>query len=299
MVRNSSLAVILNARAGRSQAGSKWDLVEPEFLKAFKNARIYRTTHPGHGTELAQLAIHNGASIVIAAGGDGTINEVVTGLIGSGSALGVFPLGTGNDFARTLGIRTVQEGIHTIATGLLANIDVIQWTASGRTGYGINVAGCGFDAEVAARINCEYRWLRGTPAYIAAVLECLTKYQPTKLEIKHDRGELEVDAMLVAVANAQSYGGGMRIGPDADLTDGLLDVVIVQSVSKFQFIKTFRKVFAGTHLSHPRVVSFRTSGIEISATHDVPVLVDGEIVGVSPANFIVLPGEIRCVIPRI
>jgi diacylglycerol kinase (ATP) len=228
--------------------------------------------------------------LVVAVGGDGTVSEVAEALIGTENRLAVIPLGTGNDLARTLGFGTdINVATEAALNGEPWRIDAYRWSCGGKTGHGVNIAGCGFDAVVAERINQGYRWIRGTQAYVAAMLECLVRYQPAPVRIRVDEEEFETTAMLIAVANAQSYGGGMRVAPDAGLDDGLLDVVVVQGLPKLDFLRAFPQVFKGTHTSHPRVRVLRGARVEIEATPALPFLVDGELVGTSPVKIEVVP----------
>lgn len=252
----------------------------------FKGAKILVTQRSGHATELARQA----DGLVVAVGGDGTVSEVAEALIGTDQPMAVIPLGTGNDLARTLGFGTdVEKAAEAALNGEPWRIDAYRWTCGLRTGHGVNIAGCGFDAVVAERINQGYRWIRGTQAYVAAMLESLVRYQPAPVRICVDGETLDTTAMLIAIANAQSYGGGMRVAPDAGLDDGLLDVVVVQGLPKIQFLKAFPQVFKGTHVSHPRVRVMRGKCVEIQATPPLPFLVDGELVGTSPVKVEVVP----------
>ncbi|MGV3615230.1 MAG: diacylglycerol/lipid kinase family protein [Fimbriimonas sp.] len=284
------ILVIRNPASGRGRAERRWAEALPRFLEA--NATVVATERPGHATELARAA--PAGSLVVAAGGDGTVAEVVQGLVGQNVDLAVMPLGTGNDLARSLGFGTdLAAATQAALEGEAHPIDLYRWTCGGRTGYAANVAGCGFDAVVARRINEGYRWLRGTQAYVAAVVESLARYQPTPIRIAVDHEIVETTAMLVAVANAQSYGGGMKVAPDALLDDGLLDVVIVEGLGRVAFLRAFPQVFRGTHVSHPKVRVLRGERVTVEAEPPLPVLADGELVGVTPASFEVVPGALR------
>lgn len=251
--------------------------------------------NPGSGANLAREAALAGADLVVAAGGDGTIGEVANGLVGTSATLGVLPLGTGNDFARTIGIGTdLNLAARTLGQGQAQTIDLGKLD---RGGYFINVAGCGFDAEVATRVNHGFRYLRGTTAYVAAVLQTLRSFRPTRVTIEHDGEVCEELVMLCAIANARTYGGGMRIAPHAELDDGLFDVVLVGDVSRSEFLRAFPRVFKGTHLSHPKVQHFRCSSIRVSSNKGLAVLADGEEVGSTPASFQVVPNAVKVMMP--
>jgi diacylglycerol kinase (ATP) len=287
------ITVIRNPMSGRGRSGTKWATVEGQFKAA--GATIFLTERSGHATELARRA----EGLIVAVGGDGTVSEVAEALIGTDQPMAVIPLGTGNDLARSLGFGTdIEKAAEAALNGEPWRIDAYRWTCGGQQGHGVNIAGCGFDAVVAARINEGYRWIRGTQAYIAAMLESLVRYQPAPVQICVDGESLETTAMLIAVANAQSYGGGMRVAPNAGLDDGLLDVVVVQGLPKLQFLKAFPQVFKGTHVDHPRVRVLRGRYVEIQATPSLPFLVDGELIGASPVKIEVVPKALTVMRPR-
>lgn len=283
---------ILNPAAGRS-AGRKW-----RRFAAGADGVVLETARPGHATVLAREAAAQGASVVAACGGDGTVNEVAHGLLGTPAALGVVPLGTGNDFARTIGVYgNLPMAMETIRLGRTSPLDLIRWRCAELTGICVNVAGCGFDAEVARRTNLGSGWLRGTSAYIYAVLGALASYKPVDLSLSLDGEALAAKAMLCAIANAKSYGGGMKIAPMANISDGILDVVLVKETAIFEFLRAFPSVFSGKHLSHPKVLTRTAQSIRIESAEPTPALVDGEIVGQLPIELEILPNALRVVTP--
>lgn len=296
------ITVIVNPEAGRGSARQWMGELEVRLSLAIQSThriiswQILETSGPGDATELAREAIRGGANIVAAAGGDGTIGEIVNALVGTDVALGVIPMGTGNDFARSLGIGTdVDRAIYNLLEGVPIAIDVGR--TQGR--YFVNVAGCGLDAVVAQRVNRGFRWLRGTYAYVVAALQTLLTYRATLIRLTLDNEVIETKAMLCSVANARYYGGGMRIAPDAMLTDGLYDVCLLEAVGKIEFLRTFPKVFKGRHITHPAVRMLRSKYVKVESDRPLPVLVDGEIVGTTPAEFEMLPGALNVMGPYI
>ncbi len=255
---------------------------------------IRETDAPGAARRLAKEAARQGASVVAAAGGDGTISEVADGIADTGAALGILPLGTGNDFVRTVGIsRNLPDAVNTLVHGVERPIDV--GLANGRRF--INIAGCGFDAVVAERVNAGYKRLHGTSAYLAALIQGLAGFRPTPMAVTVDGETIELRAMLCSIGNAQYYGGGMRITPDARLDDGLLDVCLLGEVSIPRFLLAFPRVFKGTHVTHPAVTMLRGRKIRVEASPSMPVFVDGDLLGRTPVEFEVLPGALRLVAP--
>lgn len=249
---------------------------------------------PGSGAFLAAKAVADGATVVVAAGGDGTVGEVANGLVGTGIPLGILPMGTGNDFARTIGLGTDLElAVRTLVQGLAKDVDL----GKGPGGYFINIAGCGFDAEVAHRINHGIRRLRGTSAYLGAVVQTLATMKSVPIILTVDGTEHRETVMLCAVANAKMYGGGMRIAPDADIADGLFDIVLVGNVGKFEFLKAFPSVFKGNHLQHPKVKVLRGSKVKIEADNPMPVLADGEELDGWPIEFDIVSSALQVMMP--
>jgi diacylglycerol kinase (ATP) len=273
---------------------------------------VIETTEPGSGALQAAAAARDGADVVAAAGGDGTYGEVVNGLVGTGARLGIVPLGTGNDFARAFGlVGDLPTAINTLFNGRPKPIDL------GRTGFNpkskiqnpksdrrwfINVAGCGFDAIVAERVNQSARRggraLRGTAAYVAAVCSSLATYRAAHLKITVDSKVHETDAMLCSIANSRTYGGGMIIAPDAEIDDGWFDLCVLHRVGKIEFLRAFPRVFKGTHVTHPKVQMLRGRSIQIESEPPMPVLVDGEVLGTTPVEFTLHHHAIEVMAPR-
>ncbi len=297
-----SPTVILNPVAGRG--ARSWPRYEAEILK--RGGRILTTQRTGEAHQLTLDAINGGAQVIVAAGGDGTLSEVAGAVLKSKRPvrLGVLPIGTGNDFARTLGVwGDPQKAIDAIFEGDTRRVDVGVIEASGQKRIFINVAGCGFDSLVARRINQwgrrkTMRCVRGLSAYLLAVACELISYRSFQLKIELDGEPLETPAVLCAVANAKSYGGGMKVCPDAELSDGLFDVCIIGDASRTEFLRAFPGVFAGKHTGHPKVIMRRCRSIHIEAHEKVPVLSDGEIVGVTPFSCQITPAALHFCIPK-
>ncbi len=238
-----------------------------------------------------------GCGIVIAAGGDGTVTDVMQGLLATETALAVLPLGTGNDFSRAIGIGTsVDRAIAALVRGARRRIDVGRWQMDQREGHFLNVLGCGFDAVVAQRVNQGFRRLRGRTAYLAGILQTLLSYKATTLTIRLEDETVETRAMLCACANATSYGGGMLIAPTADLSDGLLDLVLVGELGKIEFLWNFPRVLKGVHLTHPKVIHRRLRKVEIVSHPPAPFLADGELLPPGRLTIEVLPSAIDVIV---
>lgn len=294
------VAVILNPAAGRGQGWRR--RAELEYLLTRIAAglpkpvrwEIVPTSGPGSGAAQAAKAVTQGAGVVAAAGGDGTFGEVANGLVGTGARLGILPMGTGNDFARTLGLAgDLEKAVYTLFYGTPRPVDL------GRAGerWFINVAGCGLDAVVAERVNRGFRHVRGTAAYVVAVLHALATFRPAYMRVIADGETRELRAMLCCLANAQSYGGGMKIAPEARIDDGLLDLCIVGETSCWEFLRTFPRVFKGTHVTHPKVTMLRARHVLLESEPPLPVLIDGEVIGTTPREFEIVPQAIEVMTP--
>ncbi len=291
------IVVVLNPAAGRGQGARRRAEVERLLERAAGPAccKMVETREPGHGTALAAEAAAAGADIVAAAGGDGTLGEVVNGLAGTPARLGLLPLGTGNDFGRCLGLgNDLERAVDTLFHGEPRPVDL------GRTldRWFINVAGCGFDAVVAERVNRGFRHVRGTAAYVAAVLQSLISFRAARFRLTVDGEGRELRAMLCCIANSQSYGGGMRVAPEARIDDGRLDICLLKECGRMEFLRAFPRVFRGTHVTHPKVEMLRARTLRVESDPPMPVLVDGDVVGTTPADFTVHPRAIEVMAPR-
>jgi diacylglycerol kinase (ATP) len=227
---------------------------------------------------------------VVAVGGDGMAHLALQACAGTPTALGIVPTGTGNDLARALSLPVGDPSASAdlLAGGAIRVVDAVrtadQWWAC--------VLGVGFDGAVNDRAN-RMRWPRGRRRYDLAVVAELRTYRPTRFVLTLDDDRVEVDAMLVAVGNAPSYGGGMKVCPDAVLDDGLLDVVVVGPLSRTRFLRLFPRVFAGTHVRDPSVTVRRARHVVIDGPPSATAYADGERIGTPPLSCALQPGALR------
>lgn len=216
---------------------------------------------------------------VIAVGGDGLAHLVLQAVVPARLPFAVIPAGTGNDFVRTLGWSLEQieplleEVISSPATEVDLGVVDNEWFGA--------ILSTGFDSVVNERANA-LSWPKGPSRYNVAIARELPKFQPIEYEITCDGQIFTTEAMLVAVGNGKSYGGGMNICPQAQLHDGLFDVVILEPVSKIEFLRVFPKVYSGSHISHPKVRTMRASKVTISA--NAVAYADGERIGAAPLS---------------
>ena len=263
---------IVNPRAGRGAGANAQRLIESWRSSSSAAIEVRATQHAGEATELARTAPD--ARMFVSVGGDGTHRNVLNGMLSRSYVpmLGIMAAGTGNDLSRTVQWQPPRS-LEDVLNGQIKRIDV----ARSPNGFWMNAAGVGFDAMVAARINQGIRWLSGRAAYLFAIVTELRKYKPIPIRVDVDGQQFEDRAMLCAVANCRSYGGGLLIAPQAQVEDGLLDIVVVGDLRKAEFLIQFPKVLNGAHLSHPKVKSLRGRKISVSAPSTAPVLYDGEL----------------------
>lgn len=288
------VTVIVNPKAGRRRALRAAEEVAALLRGAGWDTDILHTKESGHATTLAREAATQ-SDLILACGGDGTLSEVVNGLLETDIPAGLIPAGTGNDFARTIGMSPQPaQAAQQILGGGPVPVDLLE---VGETGIvALNIIGAGFDAAVARRMNAQTR-NAGFLAYLSAVLLELADLRPTELRLRIDGAEWQGRALLVAVANAQSYGAGMRIAPQASITDGLLDVVLVREMSRLHFLRSLPLVFRGAHLSHSHVQVWQGREVHIETAEPAPVLVDGDLRAHTPLTVRVLPGRARLWLP--
>jgi diacylglycerol kinase (ATP) len=269
----------------------------PPVLERLRAAGVEVELHRTVSLEDACLAARQAAGaveVVVAMGGDGTVGACAAGLAGApdaSAALGIVPAGGGNDAARNLGL---PFGDPLAAAAMLPSLGArrADLVLAGERCV-LNAAGAGFDAEVSWRANQRLSWAPARLRYVGAVLAELVSGRPGDFRLHLDGRVLDTSAWLIAVANSQSYGGGMRIAPAALLDDGLLDVVVIAGeLSKLGFLATFPKVFSGRHVEHPAVHVYRAARVELEAERPVAVHLDGEPAGTLPASFKVAPAAI-------
>ncbi|MDV3222119.1 diacylglycerol kinase [Intrasporangium sp.] len=244
-------------------------------------------------------AVREGVDALVVVGGDGLVHLGVNLVAGTTTPLGVVAAGTGNDFARNLGlpVRDAAGAVDVITGGLVRTIDAGRATGpSGEPKWFGGVLGAGFDAVVTARAG-RMRWPKGQMRYNLAVLRELPVFKPIPYVVVLDGRRVETSAMLVAVANTSSFGGGMRVCPDADPCDGLFDVLIVRAISVPRFLRVFPTVYSGAHVTHPAVEIQRAARVRLEADH-ICSQADGEPFTELPLDIEIVPHALRVLAPR-
>lgn len=286
---------VVNPAAGRGRGKSVWERIRPQ-LHTGGAWEAALTTDPGHATALARRAAENGFDRVAALGGDGTINEVVNGLIGTDAALGLVPGGTGNDYARMMGVPADPlQAAEFALSGPTRMVDVGEVETDGGRRHYPNVAGIGFDAAVARNVNAYPKYLGGTVPYVLGVVKTLWRYRPQNLRFWLDEEPLERKVLLAAVGISRWYGGGMMITPDALLDDGLFDVCIAGNFGRLEALRLLPTTYTGSHVRHPKIEMRRCRELRVTAETQVAVHADGEVLGDLPATFRVRPGALKVI----
>ena len=290
------MVVVANPTAGRGKAGRRIGLADT-MLRELRVEHEVRVAGSSHDMEsICRDAAEQGADIVAVIGGDGTVSCAANGLAGTGAALAVLPAGTGNDFAGAIGARPFRTAVRLLADPKTASVDLARVQAGAVERCFVNIAGAGFDSEVTETANAMTINLGGAGTYVAALVKTLSRFTPARYELTVDGEAFMLDAMLVVVGSGLSYGGGMKVLPDASLVDGVLDVCIVEALSKGAFLRAFPKVFMGKHTDHPNVRMMRATEVTVEANRGMQVYADGERVGALPASFEVMPGALEVVV---
>jgi YegS/Rv2252/BmrU family lipid kinase len=294
--------VIVNPTAGANSTLRKWPHISRLLQRIGLSFDHQLTEGVGHAVELAREAAIAGYRFLVAIGGDGTVNEVANGILIAEAAaeadLGMVNTGTGSDFVRSLGVSRDYTKACAALTGqrwMDIDVGVVQYGSGEQSGrrFFVNSAGVGFDAEVAKAKERMPKYFRGTVPYLLGMGRKLLGYNNKTVHLEVDgRGETR-KVLSVVVANGAYFGGGMRVAPQADLTDNLLDVLTVGDIGKLELVKAFPSIYKGTHVNHPKVRMERASRVRIESSERLLVHADGEVVGEGPANFWLLPKALR------
>ncbi len=298
MIPVTKAFVIVNPAAGSGRTRRLWPSLRDRLHRLGLDFEVGETTGPGVATVMARVAVRDAWPLVVAVGGDGTVNEVVNGLLDEpgnpGGALGTIMTGRGRDVCRNLAVPPVPEhAADRLVQGadVLVDVGMAQWGIDRRR-YFLNAAGAGFDAVVAQR--AQSLGGSGTLPYLRAVLSALWTHRAVSAEVHVDGQLAWAGAMTAAVAaNGAYYGGGMKIAPLADPTDGVLDVIVIGQLGRGELLRWLPRVYRGTHLANPKVTTYRGKTIEILTTSPVPTHVDGEAGPPTPVRITVRERALR------
>lgn len=309
--------VIANPKSGAGSTKDRWSAIASDLRTHFGAFNVAFTKGPGDGLVIAERASNEGRAMIIACGGDGTINEIANGILRSGNdvELGVFPSGTGGDFRRSLGMpNTTREAARALREGKTERIDVGKITFVDHNGdnterFFLNVTSFGLAASIIERVKgyTSLAWLpldnvRGRASFALSTLQEVIAIGATTVRVRIDEGEERtLQTVNFCVANARYFGGGMKIAPKAKLNDGFLDVINIGDINTAKIILNAYTLYRGTHLDLKEVKDTLAKRVEARPARDgqeVHIEVDGELLGRLPAAYEVVPAAIRVRVPN-
>jgi diacylglycerol kinase (ATP) len=288
------LVVLVNPAARGGRTLRLLDPVVRRLRAGDRPVSVIVGTSAQDALERACMAVAEGPEALVAFGGDGLVHLAVQAVARTDVPLGIIPAGTGNDIADALGIpkRDPLAAADIVVAGKTRLLDAAR---IGEDEWFAGVVACGFDSKVNERAN-RLTGPPGTAKYLLSMVQELRSFAPIPFTITIDGEVVEQEAMMVAVGNTRSYGGGMRVCPDAVPDDGLLDVLVVGAVPKGEFLRTFPRVYRGTHLGHPAITARRARTVTLDAP-GVVAYADGERIGPLPLTCSVQPGTLRVLVP--
>jgi YegS/Rv2252/BmrU family lipid kinase len=291
---------IVNPHSGAGSTGRSWPDWQKRIRRVLGTVDFTYTHGNLHATSLCREALDRGYDRIIAVGGDGTLNEVLNGFFENGkpccpgAALAYIPNGTGADFSRTLGFhgRTIDEHIERLLSAAATPVDCGEVRFVGVDGKEtnrlfINESSLGFSANAADAVNRASKHFRGRLPFLIGVVRCLSTLKNPFLRITVE-GKLvhEAPTLLVAVTNGKYFGGSMMIAPEAEINDGLLDIIVISYMSRLTLLRKIKSIYSGNHLSEPEVTALRGRTVHISAVDEEVLLeMDGEQPGKLSADY--------------
>ena len=280
------ILVILNPAARSARAKKTWKQIEN-----FSHCTLRTTAAPGDARAAAERAVEEGFTTIVAAGGDGTVNEVVNGIAGSDVALGILPVGTMNVFAAELGLPSdLDEAWAIIRAGRTRKVDLVR--ANSR--YFVQLAGVGLDAQVVEETSWNFKKNFGPLSYLISAAQIAAR-KPPRLLVEADG--LEREGSFVLIGNGRYYGGPVAFFKDARNDDGLLDVLIFKNLGYLDIVRYLGTVIVGKHTGLSDVEYFQTKKATVRSAQEVPVEVDGEAVMRLPVTFRISSRKLRVVVP--
>lgn len=292
---------LVNPASAGGATGRKWPGLAQRAAELGLGGDVLVSEAPGQLAELAGQAIAGGATLLVAVGGDGTVHEVANGILDSrseGVELAVLPIGTGRDFARSLGLPArFEDAVAVAASGLVRVVDAgrARFSREGNShdAWFVNFAGAGISGAIAKHANASSKMLGGRVSFLLSTVRVFVRWKSAAVDAAVD-GERRAGPMFEVVAmNGPYAAGGMRVAPEARPDDGRLDCVLFGDVTKLDFLTTFPKIYSGRHLAHPKIELLRGSTVTVDAEPRLPVVLDGEQPGTTPARFEIVPRALR------
>ncbi|MDP9491258.1 MAG: diacylglycerol kinase family lipid kinase [Actinomycetota bacterium] len=296
-------AFLVNPASANGKTGKRWpQLAQAAHAAGLEGEAIF-SERPGQLGDLAREAVDDGAELLVVFGGDGTMHEVVNGIAGrEGVEVAVVPRGTGWDFARTHKIpKRLDEALRIARDGEARSFDLGRAsyrTSSGeKTAWFANAGSVGMSGAVAARANRTTKSLGAKTSYLLALGAVFARWSNVHLDVKVDGEQRSGPMEDVIVAIGRYQAGGMMVTPDAEPDDGLFDVLLIEDITKPEVLRALPKIYRGKHLPHPKAEVLRGRVVEVDGREPLPVQLDGEQPGTTPARFEIVPGAIRLRVP--
>jgi diacylglycerol kinase (ATP) len=301
------IVFLVNPASANGSTGRRWPEIARRAAARGLTGDTLISEAPGHLGELAARAAADGAQVLVVVGGDGSVHETVNGLLGSGRGgdveLAVLPRGTGKDFVRSLRIpRDLAGAVDVARAGRVRTVDAGSarfraWDGSQAESYFANFAGAGISGAIARRANVSSKAAGGRVSFLWATIAVFAGWKSAAVTANVDGTRRTGQMFEVLAMNGDYAAGGMWVTPDAEPDDGTLDVLLIGDVTKVDFIRTFPKIYRGTHLSHPKIELLRGAAVEVEAEIPLPIVLDGEQPGTTPARFEIVPRALRVRVP--
>jgi diacylglycerol kinase (ATP) len=297
--------IIVNPKSGRGMTEQRWASLAGAIHRNLGSFQTEFTKFPHHAIEIAEREAYRGRKLIVAMGGDGTVSEVANGILRAGAetALGLLPGGTGGDFQRTLNIpRDITRAARQLKNGSDHLMDAGTLTYTDHDGvqqkrFFVNTASFGMSGAVASRANKSHKYLGGTLTYVTATVRTVFSFQSPEVFLQFDEQEKKrMKVLIVCVANGPSFGGGMRIAPNARLDDGIFDVLVAGDIQTLTLLLNSYKLYSGSHLSMEKmalVQARKITATPIRSDEKILLEVDGETPGRLPATFEIMDRVLR------
>jgi YegS/Rv2252/BmrU family lipid kinase len=304
---------IINPTAARGGAGREWAETRAMLSKQGVAFGERLTTRAAEAIEITREALKSGEKIVVAVGGDGTLNEVVNGYfdeagraVNGEAAIGLLPCGTGSDFRRSIGLLTREDALNALMVCRTQSFDVIRVELRDGddapvTRYSINVVTFGLGGEAVALVNSwrgvRPAWIGGRARFIAAALVALKNYRNRVVRVSfEDESAMSIESNFFVVANGSYAGGGMMLAPHAGLDDGLLDIILTDRAMRWDIVKELPRIQRGEHLKNPKVRELKKRAVCFDSDEPIAVDIDGEPAGFTPARLLAMPSSVRLIV---
>ncbi len=304
-----NIVAIVNPVSAGKATGKEWPGFEQKLREQGYEFHVWYTSRQGHATELTRKALKEGFDFIISVGGDGTMNEVVNGFFEDGrqlnpdAKLAVFSRGTGCDFIKSHGIKKGLDGfLALLSRNNCKKLDVgmvryQDYTKGQVSRYFLNISDLGLGGDTTNRINKTSKSLKGFLSFaICAITSILLFKNKNYSVVIDDQTTIKERLNSVIVANGRYFGGGMEVAPDAEMDDGLFDVVILGNLSTLELIMSFPSIYKGKHLKNPKVKIYKAKKISVASEPEALIDIDGEQPGTTDAHFEIITQAIKVMV---